>query len=341
VQKKLHSLATLGTFSLLLMFARGALAVDGGKSAYLLGKRGPLAAFIPKPGVYLSNDIYDYDGSYGGAIPVGGRLATDVTADALMDIPQFTWVTDFSVAGGRLAIVAVVPIGTLDVKARGAVQMENGTEISRGISDTDSGFGDPVLGGSLGWKNRDGDKFRAWSVYSSVFIPVGSYEVGRIANLSSNRWALDVGGAYTMANFKGGRELSGVLGFTFNGENQDTHYNSGNEMHLEVAGIQHLPKHWAVGIVGYYYKQITGDSGGPNLLGDFKGKVAAIGPELNYQFQTKRPVSLDLRWYHEFGAEKRLEGNGIFLTISVPLHIRPALDEAQDWTKDEEDGGRQ
>jgi hypothetical protein len=335
VQKKTFPLRHVATLALLLIFSRGALAVDGGKSVYLLGKRGPLAAFIPKPGIYLSNDIYGYDASYDGAIPLGGRLASDISAEALMNIPQFTWVTDVSVLGGRLALSALTPFGTVDVKARGAVQLENGTEISRGTSDTDSGFGDPVVGGSLGWKNRDGDKFRAWSVYSSVFIPVGSYQLGRIANLSSNRWALDVGGAYTMANFTGGRELSAILGMTFNGENQDTNYDSGNELHLELAGVQHLPNHWSAGIVGYYYNQITGDSGGPAILGDFKGEVAAIGPELNYQFQTKHPVSLDLRWYHEFGAENRLEGDAIFLTISVPLHIRPARDESQDWSKDE------
>jgi len=55
-------------------------------------------------------------------------------------------------------------------------------------------------------------------------------------------------------------------------------------------------------------------------------------------FQTSHPVSVDLRWYHEFSSENRLEGDGIFLTISVPLHIRPARDEAQDWTRAQEVG---
>lgn len=340
VQKNTNPVPRAFTLALLLIFARGALAVDGGKNVYLLGKRGPLAAFIPKPGIYLSNDIYSYDASYDGNMPLGGRLASDISADALMDIPQFTWVTDVSALGGRLALSALTPFGTVDVRARGAVQLPDGTEVGRGKSDTDSGFGDPVVGASLGWKNRDGDRFRAWSVYSSVFIPVGSYQLGRIANLSSNRWAVDVGGAYTMANFRGGRELSGILGFTFNGENEDTNYDSGNELHLELAGIQHLPNHWSAGIVGYYYNQVTPDSGGPAVIGDFEGKVAAIGPELNYQFQTKHPVSVDLRWYHEFSSQNRLEGDGIFLTISVPLHIQPKRAEAQDqdWTQAEEGG---
>ena len=167
---------------------------------------------MPKPGFYLSNDVYYYDASSSDLLPFGGdRLVQDVSAQALMDIPQFTWVTDVTVAGGRLAFSLLTPFGKLDVDGKGTVDLPNGSPgPSVQLSDSDTGFADPVVGGSVGWKHRDGDKFRAWSVYSSVWIPIGSYELGRLANLSSNRWALDVGGAYTMANFKGGRELSSV-----------------------------------------------------------------------------------------------------------------------------------
>jgi len=44
-----------------------------------------------------------------------------------------------------------------------------------------------------------------------------------------------------------------------------------------------------------------------------------------------------LRWYHEFGAENRLEGDSIFLTNSLPLHIHATRAEAQDWSKDAEE----
>ena len=33
-------------------------AAEGGTGVYLLGKRGPLAAFVPKPGWYLTNDVF-------------------------------------------------------------------------------------------------------------------------------------------------------------------------------------------------------------------------------------------------------------------------------------------
>ncbi len=255
-----------------------------------------------------------------------------------MDIPQFTWVTDVTVGGGRLAFSALTPFGKIDVDGKGAVELPNGgTSPTVKLSDSDSGFADPVVGGSVGWKHRDGDKFRAWSVYSSVWIPIGSYQVGRLANLSSNRWALDVGGAYTMANFKGGREFSSVLGFTFNGDNQDTDYSSGTDFHLEMSGRQHLPHNWTVGVVGYWFQQLTADTNGPAILGDYKGQVYALGPEIAYQFPGKEhPVGVDLRWYHEFGAENRVEGDGVFLTLSVPLSIKPPRNKSEDWTQAEE-----
>jgi hypothetical protein len=41
--------------------APNAQADDSGKSVYLLGKRGPLAASVPKAGCWLSNVVYSCD----------------------------------------------------------------------------------------------------------------------------------------------------------------------------------------------------------------------------------------------------------------------------------------
>jgi hypothetical protein len=314
-------------------------AADGGAGVYLLGKRGPLAAFVPKPGWYLTNDVFYLSADRSELTPLGNRLVGDVDAEALINIAQFTFVADTAVLGGRLAFSAVLPYGNVDVSATGTVQGPGGITMERDIDDSVTGLGDPAVGASLGWKRRTGDRFRAWSTYGSVFIPVGDYELGRIANVGKNRWAVDVGGAYTMANFKRGRELSSVLGFTFNGDNEDTDYSTGTEMHLEVAGKQHLPNHWSFGVVGYWYEQLTGDSNNPEILGDFKGRAIALGPEVSYQFvqNPKRPVTLDLRWYHEFEVKNRLEGDSVFLTISFPLAITGKPRAGQDWTQPEGD----
>mgnify|MGYP000561979466 CR=1 FL=1 len=50
------SRAVLAAGVLSFLAGQGALAADGGAGVYLLGKRGPLAAFLPKPGWYLTDD---------------------------------------------------------------------------------------------------------------------------------------------------------------------------------------------------------------------------------------------------------------------------------------------
>ena len=299
--------------------APATFAAEGGTSLYLLGKRGPLAGLIPKPGWYVTNDVYHYTGDIAAEIPIAGTVDSGVSADAWVNILQLTWITDTELAGARLALGAVLPAGRLAVDADASAQLPVGLAVARGKSDDVTGLGDPAFAAGLGWKVRNGDLFRAWNVYATLFAPLGDYKLGRIANMGANRWGVDVGTAFTFGNFARGRELSGVLGVTFNGKNRDTDYRTGTESHLELVYKQHLPKGFSFGLAGYYYQQLTGDSGSA-LLGDFKGRVAAIGPELGYQFEAGgRTVGLDLRWYHEFAAQNRLEGDAVFFTVSLPL----------------------
>jgi len=303
-----------------VLYGAPALATDGGASLYLLGKRGPVAGLIPKPGWYLTNDVYYYDASADAQLPLGGTVSSGVDVEALVNIAQVTWVTDRVFGDARLALGAVLPYGNVDVSAVASTPAGGGVTVAR--SDSTTAVGDLALAASLGWRKRVEDKFRAWSVYSTVFAPTGSWEEGRIANTGKNRWGLDLGGAFTLGNFKRGRELSGVLGFTVNGDNEDTDYESGTEMHLEMVYKQHLPSGFSGGIVGYYGRQLSADSGAPAALGDFKGEVAAIGPELAYQFKVgERSVGLSLRWYSEFAVENRVEGDAVFLTLSAPLTV--------------------
>jgi hypothetical protein len=316
---KPHPTSALVAGLLFALAGACASAAEGGKSLYLLGKRGPLAGLIPKPGWYVTNDLYYYSASSSELVPISGRVNQGVSAEALINLLQLTWITDLDLIGGRLALGALIPYGRVEIEATASALTPPGLPNALGKSDRVTDFGDPVLAASLGWKHRNGDLFRAWNLYSSLFIPAGSYQLGRISNIGANRWGLDVGSAFSMANFGTGREVSGVLGVTFNGENPDTDYRSGTDLHLELSARQHLPEGFAIGLAGYYYQQLTADSGS-NLLGDFKGRVAALGPEISYQFQAAgRTMGLDLRWYHEFAAQNRVEGDAVFLTLSLPL----------------------
>ncbi len=294
-------------------------AVEGGRSLYLLGKRGPLAGLIPQAGWYISNDVYYYTADTDQKLPIAGVVGQNVSADALANILQVTRISETIIGDARLALGMVIPYAHSEVAADASATYK-GIPVDAAISDDTTAFGDPAVAASLGWRHRDGDLFRAWNVYGSLFIPIGSYEEGRLANAGANRWGLDIGTGFTLGNFKKGREFSGVLGMTINGENLDTDYQSGLEAHIELTYKQHLASGLSAGLVGYYNYQLTKDSSGPAILGDFKGRVAAIGPEVAYQFTlADRTMGLDLRWYHEFEAKNRVQGDSVFMTLSLPL----------------------
>lgn len=288
-------------------------AAEGAKGAYLLGKSGPLAGLIPTPGVYVKNDLYYYSGDSDTLIPTSGRLVQDIEATALIDLLSITWVTGLRLGGGTLGLGLTIPYGNQDVSADFGLTGPGGTVYARNLQDDVTAFGDSVLNMSLGWHNG----YNHWNIYSAVWIPVGDYKEGRLANMGTNRWSGDIGAGYTRLNTRNGREVSAIMGATFNGENPDTDYQTGTELHIEFAIQQHLPNKFTLGIVGYYYRQLTGDSGDGAVIGDFKGRVASAGPLLSYTF--KNNMSLNARWYHEFEVKNRVEGNAVYATLTIPF----------------------
>jgi hypothetical protein len=186
------------------------------------------------------------------------------------------------------------------------------------LMDEETAFGDPVPGLKLGWHEGNWH----WNVGTLVNVPIGFWERGNLANIGFNRWAVDIGGAFTWLDPKIGLEVSSAAGFTFNGENPTTDYKTGTEFHYEFAVVQNFSKTFGLGINGYFYDQLSGDSGRGARLGAFEGRVAAVGPVANLNFTIgKLPVSTSLKYFHEFEAENRLEGDSGFLTVTMPLSV--------------------
>jgi hypothetical protein len=78
-----------------------------------------------------------------------------------------------------------------------------------------------------------------------------------------------------------------------------------------------VSKEWHVGFVGYAFQQLTGDSGSGARLGDFKGRVFGIGPQIGHMFEAWEGYSgyANLKGYKEFSAENRAEGWTVWLTL--------------------------
>lgn len=106
-----------------------------------------------------------------------------------------------------------------------------------------------------------------------------------------------------------GYEISSVGGLTYNLTNADTNYRNGVDFHVDWAASKFLTPQVPVGVVGYFYQQLTADSGAAPILGDFKSRVADIGPQRGYLFPVgKMQGYLNFKGYWEFDAKNRPEG---------------------------------
>ena len=98
-------------------------------------------------------------------------------------------------------------------------------------------------------------------------------------------------------------------------------FESGEQAHLEGTLAQHFPL-WgggaSAGVTGFWYKQITGDSGSGATFGDFKAKSLGIGPVVSYSRElSNSDLIAEFKWLHESGVEKRPEGDTLFLKVMV------------------------
>ena len=113
--------------------------------------------------------------------------------------------------------------------------------------------------------------------YLTGDIPVGSYDPNRLSNIGIGHGAIDGGGAYTYLNEKTGTEASATLGFTKNFENTSTDYTNGTDAHLDLGAAQFLNEQFFVGVVGYYYQQLTADTGQLAILGPNELRTRGVG----------------------------------------------------------------
>ena len=293
-------------------------ADEGGVSFWLPGNFGSFAATPTEPGWTLPLFYYDGSASGGGdkTFTRGGRVTAglDARADFVFAAPTCTFASP--VAGGQASVTVAAALGRVKADIDATLTGPNGNTLSGSESDTRTGVSDLYPTASLKW-NRGVHNFMA---YAAADVPVGAYDADRLANIGINHWAADAGGGYTYFNDKSGTEFSAVLGFTYNFENPDTDYRNGVDAHLDWAASHFFKATFHAGVVGYFYNQLTGDSGDGAVLGDFESSVAGIGPQAGWFFEVgKKKWYANLKGYYEFDAKNRPEGWNVWLTLAIPL----------------------
>jgi hypothetical protein len=109
------------------------------------------------------------------------------------------------------------------------------------------------------------------------------------------------------------------MGYAMNTENPDTNYKSGNLFHLDAAVQQIVPigsGFMTIGAEGWYFQQMSCDSGSGATLGCFKGRTAGIGPVIGYiQPLGKQSLVVEAKWLPELDTKNRLNGDYIWLKV--------------------------
>jgi hypothetical protein len=175
-----------------------------------------------------------------------------------------------------------------------------------------------------------------YMVYLLGNIPSGTYDSTRLANLSIGYVGADGGFGYTYFDPKAGHEFSAVAGLTYNTMNTALQYQNGIDFHLDWAASQFMSKNVQIGLAGYLYQQVTGDSGNGAKLGDFKGRAIGIGPQFGVFFPAGQGYQgyLNVRAYWDVSTENRPTTNTVMVTLAfTPAAPTPPTPRGPMYTK--------
>lgn len=239
----------------------------------------------------------------------------NANADFVWINPSYVFATP--VLGGQASVGLGGLVGQSKASLSGTLTASIppfGFSRSDSISDSVTGFGDLYPQASLKW-NKGVDNFM---IYGMGDIPVGAYSSTRLANLGIGHGAMDGGAGYTYFNPQTGHEFSVVAGLTYNFVNNSTNYQNGVDFHVDWGASQFLSKQLLVGAVGYFYDQVSGDSGSGDRVGPFESRVIGLGPQIGYIFPLGNMQGyLNLKGYGEFDAHDRPSGYNVWLTFAI------------------------
>jgi len=300
-------------------------AEEGGGGHFMPGGTASfIDAFPAKPGglaIFNYTTYYDADASASTQLPLGGLLSLGMRAKVISDTVVALYQTKWNVLGGGIAFGAAVPYVWIDVDAQAQRIGPGGVPGPLyAADDSANGLGDisliPVM---IGWTNllRDLKLDARFTVYA----PTGNYDTGQLANTGKNFWTFEPGIMASWLSSKIGTEATLYSGIDFNTRNDDTDYQSGTAVHFDGTVAQHLPFLGGlvgVGVTGFYYEQIEGDSGSGAVLGDFKSKTTGLGPVISYvRTSTSSELLAELKWMREGDVKHRLEGDYVWLKMGV------------------------
>lgn len=337
IRKTRYALAVLSAFAG-LCGSGPASATENDGQAYALGYQSTLSGYAPPEGFYYRDDfIYvnasrlnDQSGHEAKlAVPPFGTFPTSFSSHEAVNLSNFIYASPWKVLGGEYGASLIVPV-YLDAHTTIGSAIPGVTSIN--LASNHSGLGDINISPAIfGWHFR-AENLHVLAIPSTFYLPTGLYNRNDPAGntLSRHYFTFQPSVAVSYLNETTGQEASVALFYDFNTRNPATDYKSGQEFHFDYALAQHLSQMWTVGLGGYYYRQMTGDTlkgtevnttaattlatGGG--VGNF-GETFALGPLVNVIFANKTLLSFS--WDHELFTYDRPQGDVFYSRITIPF----------------------
>ncbi|MCA4778332.1 transporter [Acinetobacter towneri] len=267
-------------------------ATENGLDTFGLGAEGIAAGALPPAGVYLLNYYQNYHASEFKDGP------DNFHADVNVYIPRLVWMTPQHIAGGQLGLYAAQPLVDLRLNVMG-------------MSDSNSGLGDLIIGSMLGWHKGNHHSVAALE----GVLATGDYEDANpqrpvVANLGKNYNTIRPIFAYSYLQPQGW-EFSTKMSYSFNSENDDTNYQSGDYFAGDYAIGYQLNDQVKLALEGYVFKQTTDDEVNGVSIGN-KGQALSFGPAIQYK---RDNWSLEAKFLKETEVENRPEGHSSTLKL--------------------------
>ena len=291
------------------------MADESGASFWQLGTYASQAAVPAAPGLSFQTAYYAATANSDSTTSFtrGGRIQTGINerANYFMVTPSYAF--DTPVLGGQLEIGVTALAGNYSstvssTSSRGTLFGAN--------NDSMTALGDLSPLAAVKW-SQDVHNFM---IYAAGNVPLGVYNSNRQASVGLGYWAIDGGAGYTYYDQAKGHELSAVVGLTYNFMNPSTTYQSGIDMHLELSASQYVTERLSIGVAGYFYDQLTSDSGAGATVGPFMSRVAGVGPQIGHDFTLGgRTMSFAARGDYEFAGQNRAQGWAAWLTLQIEL----------------------
>ena len=278
-------------------------AAEGAFSHYLPGANGDiLLAVPPEPGFLVANTFWYETGNVGETV-LQGKVDLNLDIGNFLNLTALTYTFGQPILGGRYTAGVLIPFGNVDLDA--TIRGPQGgrlrtSESSFDLSDI------ALIPFQMNWASGP------WSfkVSEVIIAPTGGYSTSELVNLGRNYWSFDTIAAATWFDPKKGTAFSIQPGLMLNTENSDTDYRTGTEFHLDFTLNQFVSPSLALGIRGYYYQQITGDSGTGAKLGDYKSESFGAGPGFVWIPKVgDGQLTILGKWIHDFSAENRFESD--------------------------------